>query len=147
MARTWTAEEKAKAIEEILKQIAGGKGLNTICKNGDDWIPSESVFRYWCDSDPDLSARYACAREARAEVIFEECLSIADSQEGDVIEVDGVEVTNHDAIQRAKLRIDTRKWMLGKMQPKKYGDKIDHTIANPDGSNITFQTVFEPKPK
>lgn len=126
MANQWTDEQKAKACEEILAEVAKGRGLNTICKNSDDWVPSESTFRYWCDIDADLSAKYAQAREARAEVIFEQCLDIADSQENDVyIDVNGVEQTNHDVIGRAKLRIDTRRWMLGKMQPKVYGDKLD----------------------
>lgn len=124
MGRTWSDEEKAKACEEILKGIAGGKSLSAVCDHGDDWIPPRKTFEGWCDADPQLAADYARARDERAEAIFEECLIIADSQEGDVIEVDGREVPNHDLIQRAKLRIDTRKWMLGKMQPKKYGDKL-----------------------
>lgn len=37
-------------------------------------------------------------------------------------------------------------WLKNR-RPQEWRDKIDHTIANPDGSNITFQTVFEPKPK
>lgn len=124
MGRTWSDEEKAKACEEILKEIASGKSLRAVCRSGDDWIPPESTFREWVDADPELAAQYARARDDRADVIFEECLIIADSQEGDVIKVDGQDAPNHDAIQRAKLRIDTRKWMLGKMQPKKYGDKL-----------------------
>ena len=121
----WSPEQKAKACEEILDRVAKGASLLSICKNGDDWIPSESTFRMWCDNDADLSARYARAREVRADVIFEECLTIADSQEGDMIAIDGVQQVNHDVIARARLRIDTRRWMLGKMQPKVYGDKLD----------------------
>ena len=32
---------------------------------------------------------------------------------------------DHEHIQRARLRVDTRKWMLSKMLPKLYGDKLD----------------------
>ncbi|MES2781730.1 MAG: ubiquitin carboxyl-hydrolase [Pseudomonadota bacterium] len=124
MAKAIDPKIRAKACEEILAKVKGGMSLRAACEGGDDWTPSEATFRSWCDSDTDLSAQYASAREARAEVIFEQCLAIADSQEGDVIKgPDGGEQINHDAINRAKLRIDTRKWMLGKMQPKTYGDK------------------------
>jgi hypothetical protein len=30
---------------------------------------------------------------------------------------------DHENVQRARLRIDTRKWMVGKLAPKKYGDR------------------------
>lgn len=125
MSRDWTPEEKAVACDEILAKIRDGSSLLAICKNGDDWIPSESTFRGWCDADPDLAANYARAREDRADLIFEQCLDIADKQSADVSVVDGVDVIDHNVIARAKLQIDTRKWMLGKMQPKKYGDKLE----------------------
>lgn len=125
MSRDWTPEQKAKACAEILAQIAEGLSLRAVCRKGDDWTPTESTFRDWCGEDADLAAQYIRAREDRAELIFEQCLIIADSQEGDVVIVDGVEQANHDAIARAKLKIDTRKWMLGKMQPKKYGEKLE----------------------
>jgi hypothetical protein len=134
MGRAFTPEQKAKACEEILAKVKGGMSLRAACESGDDRTPTESTFRDWCDDDKELSAQYARAREARAEKIFEECLSIADSQEGDVIEVDGIKQPNHDLIQRARLRIDTRKWMLGKMQPKVYGDKLDLN----HGGNLTI---------
>lgn len=125
MSRDWTPEEKAVACDEILAKIRGGSSLLAACKNGDDWIPSESTFRRWCDDDTDLAAKYARAREDRADLIFEQCLDIADKQCADVYVVDGVDVIDHNVIARAKLQIDTRKWMLGKMSPKKYGDKLE----------------------
>ena len=41
-------------------------------------------------------------------------------------------------IARSRLRVDARKWLAGKMNAKRYGDKIDATLANPDGSAIKF---------
>ena len=32
---------------------------------------------------------------------------------------------NGEHVQRSKLRVDTRKWYLSKILPKKYGDKIN----------------------
>ncbi|RVJ07872.1 hypothetical protein CN193_04915 [Sinorhizobium meliloti] len=76
--------------------------------------------------DEDFGAQYARAREAGMEALADEILQIADSQEGDVITTeDGREIVNHDAIQRARLRVDTRKWLMSKIAPKKYGDRLD----------------------
>lgn len=125
----WTDEQKAKACEEILARVRGGLSLRAVCESGDDWMPSEATFRLWCVNNADLSAQYASAREDRADVIFEEMIDIADNANNDWMERQSEKsagwVLNGDHVQRSRLMIDTRKWMLGKMQPKKYGDKLD----------------------
>ena len=125
----WTEEQKAKACEEILDKVSKGKSLLSVCNSGDDWLPRESTFRTWCDNDADLSARYARAREVRADVIFDELLHIADTpREGVIIteKADGtIETKRADMIEHRRLQVDARKWALSKMMPKKYGDKLD----------------------
>ena len=37
-----------------------------------------------------------------------------------------VEITQADMIERAKLQVDTRKWALARMSPKKYGESVTH---------------------
>lgn len=75
--------------------------------------------------------RYAHAREKRAEMLFEEMLEIADTPKEGVttrIDKDGNFITEHsDMLGHRKLQIDTRKWALSKMLPKKYGEKLDVT--------------------
>ena len=79
--------------------------------------------------DSAFSDSYTRAREDRADGIFEEILEIADNSTNDYMNkknpdgTKGEEVLNSEHVQRSKLRIDSRKWMLGKMQPKKYGEK------------------------
>lgn len=122
----WTEKKKEAVIELIFNEIVGGVSVRSIFKN--DYsikLPSRKTFNEWLAEDEELSAHYACACARREEGIFEDMLIIADNQESDVYEdEDGVEHVNHNVIKRAQLRIDTRKWMLGKMRPKKYGDKL-----------------------
>lgn len=106
-------------FKEICAEISEGKSLRSVCKRKD--MPSIEAFRLQVNKDEVRLAQYTCARTERADFIFEECMEIADESENDM--KDGQ--LDQEAIQRAKLRIDTRKWMLGKMQPKKYGDKVD----------------------
>lgn len=115
----------------ICERLANGESLNMICK-GDD-MPAQSTVFKWLSEKKEFSEKYARARESQADVLFDEILAIADSQEGDVYIKDGVEFTNHDVINRARLRVDARKWMAGKLRPKVYGDKLQHTGADGEG--------------
>lgn len=93
--------------------------------------PSSETFYKWILEDKIKAKRYAHACEARADSIFEEMLDIADDGTNDYMTLDdGREVLNSEHVQRSKLRIDARKWMLAKMNPTKYGDKIDVTTKN-----------------
>ena len=94
--------------------------------------------------DEEKSKRYARACEIRADLMAEEMLQISDNVGGDLIELaDGREVVDNAVVQRDKLRVDTRKWLLAKMYPKKYGDKVDVTSGNEaiGSAQIIFQDV------
>jgi len=109
-------------FKEICAEVSEGKSLRSVCRRKD--MPSIEAFRLQINKDEARLAQYTCARTERADFIFEECMDIADESENDMKEGQ----VDQEAIQRAKLRIDTRKWMLGKMQPKKYGDKVDLAV-------------------
>ena len=112
----------------ILGQIELGRSVKSICDEDD--MPNRSTFYRWIDNNDELRNKYARAAEARADLLFEGMLDIADNSQKDMITLeDGREVVDHNVIGRDKLRIDTRKWILAKMNPKKYGDssKVDVT--------------------
>jgi hypothetical protein len=124
-----------KTFNSILSFIEDGQSLRSVLKR--EGMPDSTTFYKWIEKDEQKSIHYVRACESRSEFIFEEILNIADSQEGDIItNKDGFEVVNHDVINRAKLRIEARKWMLGKLQPKKYGDKIQTELSGAITTNI-----------
>lgn len=121
-------KDLSKLFNEILDDISE-KGLSSLdaCKGR----MSRSQF-YVMLKDKDRMDMYARAREDRADLIFDEMISISDSKAKDV--------------NRDRLRIDTRKWVLAKLNPKKYSDKIEMEHSGgvsvtgfnyivPDGSN------------
>src|SRR5260370_31684102 len=55
------------------------------------------------------------AREERADRLFEELFEIADKP-----------CTNQVEVQQQRNRLDTRKWALSKLAPRKYGDRLEH---------------------
>jgi len=105
-------------------------------------MPDITTFYKWCDEDEEKSKRYVRACEARADNIFEEILEIADKQGEDVTGEDeyGNQIINHNVISRNRLQVDARKWIVAKMIPRKYGDKVDHTT---NGKDIPATTVIQ----
>jgi len=132
MARpeVWTEEKKLNAIELIFDEMANGKSIRAILDNADrKLLPSNKTFLEWLNEDEALSKQYARAIEIRADYHFEEIIKIADNVENDLIKLeDGREVVNHALINRDRLRVDARKWIVSKMNPKKYGEKIEQNV-------------------
>lgn len=123
--------------DEICERIAAGESVRRICKENEG-MPATSTVMKWLAENQAFSEQYARAREMQAEAIFDEIADIADNASNDWMEHcdpdnPGYRL-NGEHIQRSKLRVDARKWMLAKMLPKKYGDKqqIDHVST--DGS-------------
>lgn len=63
------------------------------------------------------------------DILFDEILEIADNDGKDLIEEGEGDkkrvVLNHANVQRARLRVDVRKWMVSKLAPKKFGDRVE----------------------
>lgn len=111
-------------IATICSRIAQGESMNRISK--DDSMPALATMFRWM-GEPDKKVfreKYDVAMQQRAEFLFEEMLDIADETARDTITGENGDRANTEWISRSKLRVDTRKWMLAKMVPKKYGDKV-----------------------
>lgn len=107
----------------ICNRIADGESLRSICR--DEGMPSKALVLRWVGELPSFRDQYVRAREAQADGYFEEIVDIADDGQRDyTVGEDGQEFVNHDHIQRARLRVDARKWVAARMAPKKYGDMM-----------------------
>jgi len=99
---------------EICSRLSSGDSLITICK--DKHMPVIETVRTWLGQEDkqDFTVRYARARQEQADHYADEMLAIA---------------RDEPDVNRARLQIDTRKWIASKLKPKKYGDKItqEHT--------------------
>ena len=97
-----------------------------------------TVFQWLADErKPEFKQLYARAREAQAEMMADEIVSISDETDvASVMTPDGAVDLKLDAtaVARNRLRVDARKWVAAKLLPKKYGDKlgVDH------GGNINL---------
>jgi hypothetical protein len=122
----------------ICELLAEGKTLRSICEA--EGMPSEVTIRRWAiDLDHPFAAQYARAREVGYQRMADDLVDIADGKRvdwvaaaGDAESADGPK----DAVQRDRLRVDTRKWLLSKALPKIYGDKVTNEITGKDGADL-----------
>lgn len=128
------SQEKA---DEICIRMADGESLRSICR--DEHMPDMSTVLRWLGRKEldHFRLQYAHAREVGLEQMAGEILEIADDTRLDTsYNKQGDEVANNEWIQRSKLRVDTRKWILSKLLPKKYGDRVINEHTGSDGGPI-----------
>lgn len=134
-----------KLADEICSKISQGYTLRQLEKLEE--MPDKSTILRWASTNDDkykqFQDQYEKALATRAEVWAEEILDISDDGSNDWMErenKDGstFEVVNNEHIQRSRLRVDARKWLLSKALPKKYGDKQE--VKHEGGISITLNT-------
>lgn len=110
--------------DKICERISDGRSLRSICREDDDMPSASSVFK-WLRENEEFSKQYAYATEERSEAFAEDTLDIAD--QGISVIKGSAEKKSGAIAQVIRLQVDTRKWHMSKMKPKKYGDKLDVT--------------------
>ena len=111
----------------------------------DDMPNAATIFR-WLPKHDDFREQYEKAVEARTQYLADEILYIADDGTNDWVERKNAEgeitrQVNVEAIQRSRLRVDTRKWILSKLVPKKYGNKVTAEITGADGGPVQTEEM------
>jgi IS30 family transposase len=107
-------------VLDICEQLSNGVSLQRICQK--DGYPTQSTIFIWLEDKPFFRDIYTRARENAAHTLFDQMLDIADDSSADLLE-DGS--ANNAAIQRARLRIDTRARVAGKLAPRVYGERVE----------------------
>ena len=94
-------------------------------------MPSRYAVNRWLHDNIEFRNQYAHARELQIQHYADEILAIANDGRNDwMIREDAKTkhqsiVPNTDHIQRSKLRVDTYKWLLGKLKPQVFGDRVE----------------------
>jgi hypothetical protein len=129
--------------DEICRRMASGQSLREVCRADD--MPSLPTVLRWAESFPSFREQYVRAREALLEHWAEEIVEISDDGSNDWqtrqdAEGNETKVLDHEHIQRSRLRVDTRKWLLSKLAPRKYGEKLSAELTGPDGKPLAAVT-------
>jgi hypothetical protein len=113
--------------DQVCAWLASGQSLNAFCRVPDN--PAKSTVLRWVESNAEFRDQYARARVEQAEYWAEEILEIADDGSNDWETRTGrggqeFDAVNHEVVNRSRLRVDARKWLLSKLLPKKFGDDL-----------------------
>ena len=143
-----TQAHSQAVIDDILRRIASGESLSSICQ--ETGMPDASTVLYWRHTRPEFDKAYLLARESQAEALFEEMLAIADDGSNDWMEKELrsgriITVLDKEAVQRSKLRLETRRWLLAVMAPKRYREKTQVDLTSSDGSMSPANMTDEQK--
>src|SRR5204863_1718328 len=105
-----------------------GERLREVCRDPD--MPSRTNFLSWVDKDTGRQAQYARAREALMDWYAEEILDIAWDSSKDTIPATKTKPARCDNewVARSRLKVDTLKFLMSKLHPKRYGDKLPETV-------------------
>lgn len=121
--------------EVVLTRIANCEFIHKIAES---YGVSATSLHTWLDGRPEM---YARARERQADKLVSDMLQIADDGANDTyVDEEGNTKTDQDVVARSRLRIEARKWLAGKMNAKRYGDKLDIT-ADVTTRNLTMEQV------
>ena len=134
----YSEQQKENILNSIFKEIEKGRAVRNVLKDED--MPDVTTFYRWLEDNIDKSKQYARACEVRADAIFDEIIDIADDSSGDKKYTENGEVMDSEYVARSRIRIDARKWIASKLNPKKYGDKVmqEHSGEIKGNSPITI---------
>ena len=122
------SKKTPEVVEELLNRLAHGEPMARICD--DDHMPSFKTVWTWEEDDEDFRKLSARARRHGTHFLADECLAIADEDAEDSA-----------AIQRNKLRVDTRLRLIGKWNRKDYGEKQEVEHSGEVTSNVNLSSL------
>lgn len=126
------SDDREKISAKVLEGMRNGLSAFKACQAAG---VAHSTFLGWVNDDATLADNYAHTREDLIERIASEVMELADSE----VPETGDGKRDWQAIQQRKLQVDSRKWLLSKLAPKKYGDRLE--LAGDKENPLQVQTI------
>ncbi len=101
----------------LCERLSNGESLRTICS--EDAMPAKATVFKWLAANPSFVDQYTRARETQVELMSFDLIDLSDPKDKD----------DMVAVQRNRLQVDTRKWVMSKLAPKKYGDTANINVS------------------
>jgi hypothetical protein len=131
--------------ERFCDQVAEGVSVRQICSQSG--MPDRRTIYKWLARHEEFRRLHDAARLVQADLYFEQCLEIADNADQDFITTSEngatIKKVDHEAINRARLKVDTRKWVCARLSPRKYGDRVTNEMTGEVGINVMNDLLRE----
>jgi len=144
--KTGRLSYSSEMAEAICAEIITGRSLPDISR--DPGMPHVRTIFRWLANQPEFQRLYELACLSRTHALAEEIIAISDDDSADWIEEPAkhgagvVRRADNAAVQRARLKVDSRKWLLSKLQPRKYGDRVSAELTGANGGPIKTEQAF-----
>lgn len=119
-------EELAKEICDAIASYS--EGLQVLCEQNPHW-PTRACIFLWMRKYPGFFDMYARAKEQQAEVQVDYMLEIANEPHKYIDPETGAERIDSSML---RVKMDAIKWQAGKLAMKRYGDKTETIVTNPE---------------
>jgi hypothetical protein len=114
-------------FETILARLADGQTLRQICR--DPEMPNRETVVRWTRNDDGRRRMYDQARRDGTDSLADDLVDIAwDTSNDTTVTERGTAVANHEWIARSRLKSETIRFLLMKLNPRRYGDKLPEAI-------------------
>jgi hypothetical protein len=92
-------------------------------------MPAKATVFRWLACNQEFRRSYAFARECQAEDLAFEILEIADDSSRDYVKKTGADgkvtwVFDKERFARQRLKIKALRWIMGRMAPRKYSNRL-----------------------
>ena len=108
---------KNAMVDALLVQIETGKSMREVCRM--DGMPDHGTVIRWMRDDAGLATKYARARMAQADVLFDRMEAVEEA-------VSAGTMDSH----AARVVLDSMRWRASKLAPKVYGDRLDVSVSD-----------------
>lgn len=109
--------EVCEIQERVVAEIQTGRSLRQVC--GDEGMPDFRTVQRWIVSDGQFAVKYARARMAQADVLFDRMEAVEEA-------VSAGTMDSH----AARVVLDSMRWRASKLAPKVYGDRLDVSVSD-----------------
>lgn len=131
--------EKKRLVFLVCELMGVGLPTGKACREAK--IPKATFLHWVATGEPWILDLYSEARGQILDHWAEEVLTLADQDPERIVDASGAARLDSASVQHARLRVESRKWLLSKLAPKKYGEKIVQEHTGVDGGPIAMASV------
>jgi hypothetical protein len=113
----YATDDVAEIQNRFLAEIQTGRSLRQVCQ--DDGMPHASTVMRWMQAFPDFANKYARARTAQADTLFDRMEAVEEAVAAGTMD-------SH----AARVVLDSMRWRASKLAPKVYGDRLDVQVSD-----------------
>lgn len=130
----WTRELENFILEGVVSNLSLGRIIEEGEREFPEGFPGATTIKSYLASNDEFSARYARAKDMSQDYMAEDIIDIIDGRHPDFMQSD---------LDERKASVEERKWVMGKLRRKKWGEVKTTEITGADGAPLLQPQVID----